>query len=63
MSVPETKREFMEWKYADSQVKITFWAQQSVKVIMTVFWTIKGPNAIDLPKKVQLWIMLPNDNS
>ena len=36
----------------DSSVKKKFWAQQSVKkVMLTVFWNIKGPYATDFFEK------------
>ena len=36
-------------------VKKTFWAQQSVKkVMLTIFWDMKGTIAIDFLEKVQL---------
>ena len=41
----------MERKHIDSPVKKTFWVLQSVKVILTVFWDMKGPMTIDFIEK------------
>ena len=50
----------MEWKCTDSPVKKTFWAQQSVKKLMlTVYWDMKGPISNDFFEKT----MLPFVNS
>ena len=50
---PESKRQFMEGKHADSPVKKKFWTQRSVKkVTLKVFWNMKGPIIID--EEVQL---------
>ena len=38
----------------DFLVKKKFWVQQTVKVMLTVFWDIKGPMTLDLFEKVQL---------
>ena len=42
----------MEWKHTDSVVKKMFWAHQSLKkVMLTVFWDMKGLITIDFPQK------------
>ena len=57
------KRQSMEWKYTDSLRKKKFWVQQSVKkVILTVFWDIKGFITIDFFEKVRLQTLLPINN-
>ena len=49
------KDSLMEWKNTDSPVKKKFGAQLSLKkVILTVFWDMKGPITIDFLKSVQL---------
>ena len=46
--VPELKRQSIEWKHIDSPVKNKFWVQQSVKkVMLTVFWNMKGPITLE----------------
>ena len=50
MSVPQRLRVekwSMKWKYTDSLVKKTFWARQSIKVILIVFSDVKGCITID----------------
>ena len=42
----------MEWKHIESQVKEEFQVHESVKkVMLAVFWDMKGPLAIDFFKK------------
>ena len=43
----ESKRQSMEWKHVDSLVKKKFWTQWSVKVMLPVFWDIKGSIPFD----------------
>ena len=41
-----------EWGHADLLVKKMFWIQLSViKSMLTVFWVMKGSNAIDFLEK------------
>ena len=48
----ESKRQTTEWKHTDSPVKNKFCTQQSVKkVMLTVFWYMKGPITIDFLEK------------
>ena len=46
------KKQSMEWKYTDSSLKKRFWAQQSAKVMLIVFWDMKGLITIDLTEKL-----------
>ena len=49
---PGLKRQLMEWKHIDFPVNKKFQAQHSVKKMMlTVFWDIKGPITIIFLKK------------
>ena len=42
----------MEWKHRDSLVNKKFWVQQSLKkVMLTVFWDMKGPITVDFLEK------------
>ncbi len=50
---PESKRQSMELKYADSLAKEKFQAQRSrKKTMLTDFWDMKGPMTIDFLEKV-----------
>lgn len=45
---PESKRQSMEWKHVQSPTKKKFKSQRAVgKVMLTVFWDMKGPVTID----------------
>ena len=57
---PESKRQSIEWKHADSPETRMFWAQLSLN---TVFWDIRKRNIIDTLKIVQLQIVLSVGNS
>ena len=54
--VPDTdKDKMMEWKYTDCLVKKKFWSQWLIKkVMLTVFWDMKGPITIDRVKTHRL---------
>ena len=50
---PESKRQFMEWKHSNSSINKKLWAQQSVKkILLIVFWDMKGPSLLISLKKV-----------
>lgn len=49
---PECKQQSMQWKHTASPVKKKFRAQRSVKkVMLTVFWDVKGPITISFLEK------------
>ena len=51
----DLKRQIMEMKYTDSPKKKTIRAQLSIKkVMLIVFWDVKGPITIDFLEKEQL---------
>ena len=44
---PEPKRQSMGWKRIDSLVKVPV----AVKVMLTVFWNMKGPITVEFVEK------------